>query len=217
MCFSAAASFTTGAALSAIAVVAQREARAPHQRVFASIPALFAVQQLAEGALWLALNAGTNSTAASIFTYVYLSFALVIWPTYGPLSILLFTQGKRAKKTLLALLLLGIAISTYLLVHMILFGAEARIEQHHITYLHTVTDFGLGPWLIVIYGLAAVLPFFVIGDLVFSIYGFLLLLAAAISAFVWYKWFASVWCFFAAILSLGVVFVLHRENRTPSL
>ena len=55
MCFSATASFTAGAGLLIVGAVAARRARQPAELPFALIPALFGVQQLIEGAIWLTL------------------------------------------------------------------------------------------------------------------------------------------------------------------
>ncbi|MEP7005137.1 MAG: DUF6629 family protein, partial [Sphingomonas bacterium] len=53
MCFSATASFTAGAGLLIIGAVTVRRARTAAELPFALVPALFGVQQVIEGALWL--------------------------------------------------------------------------------------------------------------------------------------------------------------------
>ena len=56
MCFSATASFGASAVLGVIGVAAVAKAKTKPQRLFASIPLVFAVQQLSEGFLWLSQN-----------------------------------------------------------------------------------------------------------------------------------------------------------------
>lgn len=55
MCFSASASFGAGVVLSTIGIITFKKTEAKSQLVFASIPFIFAVQQISEGFLWLAL------------------------------------------------------------------------------------------------------------------------------------------------------------------
>ena len=62
MCFSAGASFVSGIFISAIGVASVKKVYKPSQRVFAIIPLLFGIQQLAEGCLWLTnVLAGHNN------------------------------------------------------------------------------------------------------------------------------------------------------------
>jgi len=56
MCFSATASFGASAVLGVIGIVAVAKAKTNPQRVFATIPLIFSVQQLSEGFLWLSLK-----------------------------------------------------------------------------------------------------------------------------------------------------------------
>ena len=56
MCFSATASFTAGTALIVLGAVTARRVRRPSELPFALIPALFGIQQLIEGALWMTFS-----------------------------------------------------------------------------------------------------------------------------------------------------------------
>ena len=60
MCFSAGASFAGGAVLSVVGIATQGKVRKPKQRLFAVIPLLFALQQFAEGILWITLKSGEH-------------------------------------------------------------------------------------------------------------------------------------------------------------
>ena len=55
MCFSASASFGAGIVISTIGVVTLKKVSSPAHYYFALIPLFFAIQQFAEGFLWLAL------------------------------------------------------------------------------------------------------------------------------------------------------------------
>ena len=56
MCFSATASFTAGTALVVVGTIAVRQVRRRSELPFALIPALFGIQQLIEGALWMTFS-----------------------------------------------------------------------------------------------------------------------------------------------------------------
>ena len=58
MCFSATASFAAGIGLTGLGLVTVWRVPEPRQRPFAALPLLFGLQQLTEGALWLALQSG---------------------------------------------------------------------------------------------------------------------------------------------------------------
>ena len=80
MCFSAGASFGTSVGLAGIGVAAIRKAGDGSQRLFAAIPLIFAIQQLTEGFVWLALMHRNYSTCQAPSVYFYIFFAYAAWP-----------------------------------------------------------------------------------------------------------------------------------------
>ena len=88
MCFSAAASFTTGVALLFVGTVTTRRVRRPAELPFALVPVLFGLQQLIEGALWLTFP-DKAPHANTVLTHVYSLFSHVLWPVYVPIAVLL--------------------------------------------------------------------------------------------------------------------------------
>jgi hypothetical protein len=85
MCFSATASFATAVVVGTIGIVAIALTAKPRELPLASIPLLLAVQQAAEGTLWLTLPVAPKSAVTSLMTNMYLFFALVFWPVFSPL------------------------------------------------------------------------------------------------------------------------------------
>lgn len=85
MCFSATASLIAGGTLSTVGVLTISQAKTKKELPFASIPLLFGIQQLIEGAVWLSFS---NSALNSISTYAYSMFSHVLWPIFVPASIL---------------------------------------------------------------------------------------------------------------------------------
>jgi len=55
MCFSASVSFGASALLTTCGALSIRKAQGPAQKLFASTPFFFGIQQFSEGCIWLAL------------------------------------------------------------------------------------------------------------------------------------------------------------------
>ena len=97
MCFSANASLGAGVVLSVIGVSTIRKSTEPAHLVFASIPLIFAVQQIAEGFLWLTLPDPSLKATQQLLTYIFLTFAQVIWPLLVPIAVMLLENGRQRK------------------------------------------------------------------------------------------------------------------------
>lgn len=78
MCFSAGASISAGVLLSVLGTETLRKVHKPSQIVFAGIPAFFAVQQFAEGAVWLTIPRKEYAALLSAATYIFIIMAQVI-------------------------------------------------------------------------------------------------------------------------------------------
>jgi hypothetical protein len=89
MCFSASASFGAGALLVVIGVASLKKTHHHSQYLFAGIPLIFGIQQIAEGVLWLTLRNEDALNLQIISTYVFLFFAQIVWPVWVPTAILL--------------------------------------------------------------------------------------------------------------------------------
>ena len=88
MCFSATASFTAGVALLGLGTLTLRRASSVAELPYAAIPALFGLQQLVEGGLWLTF-ANNTPHLNSILTHIYSLFSHVLWPVFVPIAVLL--------------------------------------------------------------------------------------------------------------------------------
>jgi hypothetical protein len=213
MCFSAQASFIAGAGLMAIGAVSISQSRTTAQRVIACIPLIFSVQQLSEGLLWLSLTQTAYAHWQRTAMYVFLVFAEIVWPAFVPLAILLFEKDRRRKKILTVLSGIGVFLSLYMSYSLAAYPVSVSIEEQHIRYQ---LDFPFNDrWFSGIpYLFAAVLSPFVssLKPLRLLGWGFL---AAYLVTRIWYAhYLISVWCFFAAILSLMVLFIILRLRKT---
>jgi hypothetical protein len=207
MCFSASASFTASAALAIVGTKAiSKTQRNRAYLALAAIPFLFALQQALEGIIWLSLQNDALAFATTPASYGYLFFAYVLWPCWIPFSILLIARSTRQRITLALFLALGATVAATLLYYIIRFGAGAQIDSCHIVYTYQIPQL-LIFWGSIGYLMATVLPFFVTSNKKMYVVGTLVALAYAVSYLFYTTYLTSVWCFFAAIISLAIVWV----------
>jgi hypothetical protein len=212
MCFSATASLTAGAGLLIIGAIAISQSKTTPQRVLASIPVVFSIQQFSEGLLWLSLSGVITTQWQNISMYVFLVFAQVVWPSFVPLTILLFEKNVRRKQILRMLLIVGILTSLYLSWCLLFYNVSAMIEGHHIKY---ELDFPLGiQWFSgLTYILAAVMAPFISSLRPFRLLGILLLASYLVSRIFYQDYLISVWCYFAAILSISILIIIRGLRK----
>jgi len=196
MCFSAKASFTAAAVLVVMGALLMRR---PYDRrlVFLTlIPFFFAIQQAAEGFLWLKVTPDVSK-------WVFLSFAFVVWPIWIPFSFW-YAEETPFRKQAMAFCL-GIGLVVGFLLAMAIPHVQIYATQH-IQYIYSYT--GLG----VFYMIATLLPFFLSSLSKAWALGFLFLLSALIVLWVERTFFISIWCFFSALISLGLFFIKKGET-----
>jgi hypothetical protein len=198
MCFSATASFVAGGALTAAGLVTARQVKTNEQLPFALMPLLFGIQQLIEGVVWV--TAGMpwlQGTAA----FAFVMFSHVIWPTYVPFAVLMLEPAGRRRTALKVLLLIGVSISLWLYIY-----ATQRPVEVALTGRGCVYDVNVPA---IPYGLAAYVLVTCASCLIsrhkfVRLLGVSLIGALGLALFAYQQAFYSVWCFFAAILSLMI-------------
>jgi hypothetical protein len=201
MCFSATASFTAGTALLAVGAFTTSRVRRPAELPFALIPVLFGIQQLIEGALWLTFP-GKAPDLNAVLTLLYSLFSHVLWPIYVPIAVLLLEVVPWRRKVLTGIALAGAAVGLYLMYFLITEPIEARVVERHIAYLSP--HFYVVP-VMVVYVLGTCVSAFLSSCGTIRWFG-VATFVALVAAYAFYAvWFISVWCFFAALLSVIVV------------
>ena len=212
MCFSPEASFTATAVLVTAGIVAIKEAKFTNKITFAVIPILFAVQQFAEGMLWLALQNPDHDNWRKQSTYMFLIFAQVVWPFWVPFSIYLMEKKQHAKNILKILSITGALLSIYLLFRIIVSPITASIDCNHIYYNLDVPKYSL-ILVDIFYLVFVILPPFISSARKTSLLGVIIVISLIITEIFYTKALISVWCFFAAILSVVVIYVLRKMPR----
>ncbi len=207
MCFSATASFSAGAVLLGIGALTLKSARRPREWPFAAIPLLFAIQQLSEGVIWVTFSADAP-LLNTVMTYLYSFFSHVLWPVYLPVAVLMIEPPGGRRRTLSTLVVAGSAVGIYLLYVLVAFPVVSRPTGQHVEY-DSPHFFA-----------AAVMTLYLVSTTVspllstlrgVRVFGALALLSFGAAYYFYARWFISVWCFFAALLS--IVIYLHFARR----
>ncbi|WP_317897670.1 DUF6629 family protein [Aurantibacillus circumpalustris] len=213
MCFSASASFGAGIVLVAIGAASIKKKQNSSHVMFAAIPLIFGIQQISEGFLWLSLTHSGWNFLQRPMTYVFLFFAQIVWPFWVPYSILKLEKDKKRKKIERVLTILGATISVYLAYCLISYHVEAKILGLHITYLQnyptSLSLFGGALYMIV-----TIIPPFFSGIKHMWSLGTAILISYVMTAIFYEGYIVSVWCFFASVISIAVVVIMHEIKKS---
>jgi hypothetical protein len=212
MCFSAPASFISGAALSAAGAAAARKARGGGERSFALVPLFFGIQQLIEGLVWLSFSSSL-AVLNTVSTYAFSFFAFVFWPVYVPFAVAAMETNVRRKRLLKFFQLTGLAVGGYFLYAQIADPVVSSVVEHHIVYHNPrFHEFSA----ILLYFAATIGSCLLSSRRVIRLFGIAVLVCAFFTSWFYYYSFVSVWCFFAAILSCIVLWYFYRGIRATS-
>lgn len=221
MCFSATASFAGATILWLSWIYTLSQVKDPrHEGLMASIPLLFAAQQAAEGMLWLALGGHpARSPYTHLLTTTFLIFAQIIWPIVVPLTVYMYERDAQRKQRLWWLVAIWFILGTYLATCMVLFSYSSHIQEHHIAYtlpfpraVKRITD--------ICYVLVIAFPLFFAKQKQARQMWIVLAISLVATSVLYSQYFVSVWCFFAALVSILIIIVLrtaHTESSVYSL
>ena len=215
MCFSAEASFGLSVALLSGGVYCVKNALSKNRLLLpvAIIPILFAVQQFSEGWVWISLR-WENAALVRMFALVFLAFAIVFWPFWVPFCA--FVTGKRKEKIIfgfLSVLGLVIGLGVYVPLFISVDSPVADVINHAIHYnVSGSTTFQFVPVLLweAMYIAIIASPLFASNSRKILYLGIAIVLSAAVSYLIFWFAFTSVWCFFAALLSLYLCIVFRN-------
>lgn len=217
MCFSVEASVAVGVALLPAGAYAVATALKKNRAYlpFAIMPLLFGVQQLCEAGVWFGLEQDSPALVKPA-SLAYLFFAVAFWPFWVPLAAAVVEH--RPAWRLLFFIVAGVGLALGLLCYVpsaLNFDewVEVRIVHHSIRY-----DISAMPLAQIIasqtwsglYLVGVCCPLLFSRDWQLRFLGLAIAISAVVShAFFWYA-FASVWCLFAAALSLHICYVLYQ-------
>ena len=230
MCFSAEASFASAALLLPLGMASVwRSCRAGEMGLLplALMPVGFGLQQALEGGVWLALSQGSLAALPRMAALAYLFFALALWPSWIPfMALRLSAPGRQSwhvnqqRRHLLATLqgvglLLGAALWLPLLLQPE--RIEPRVVNGSIDYgLSLLLGGGAAEYIPALYAAVVAGPLLLLPSAKLRNFGIALLVSGVVSQWFYRHAFASVWCYFSAVLSGLIIWMVWSEPSVCS-
>jgi hypothetical protein len=219
MCFSAAASFATAALLLPTGLAALRRCRNAGRSdllPLAALPLGFALQQGLEGLVWRNLDPGEPGPWLTPLALAYVFFAYGLWPAWIPWCALRAAQGQAgwARRAALRLLLclgglLGLVLWLAVLADPGQVGplpVGGSLHYGAVELLQGTPLAGGGPLL---YLLVITLPLLLVPSRQIRLFGASLAGSCLIAYLGWQYALSSVWCFFSALLTVQILWILR--------
>jgi hypothetical protein len=139
--------------------------------------------------------------------------AKVFWPAMIPLSVLLMEEDGKKKRMLSILLAMGLSVTLYYSYCLVFLNVMPQIAGHHIQYISDYPE-SLAVPVFIVYFIAAVTPLFISSIKRTRLLGVLMFISSLVTAIFFFHYLTSVWCFFAAIMSVVVVWILRESGRS---
>ena len=211
MCFSAAASFSSAVVIGGIGGATLPLVSDRRQLAFAGLPIVFCAHQLLEGTVWLQVNGADGAPVRTPAVELWLLIAWTLLPVMIPLAVRAFEPDHRRRQVMLALAVVGLGTGASLGIWSMMWATTVVADQHHLVY--TVPFLG---WLVVIpYGAATCLPMLASTHRFVCLFGMGIASSMAATIAVDGRAFTSIWCFFAATLSV-TLYVHYARARQPA-
>lgn len=212
MCFSSTASFSAGVALSISGIATLRVVKDRTMLTIALIPFIFGLQQISEGFVWLALSNPAKMAWQRLPVDVFLFFSHILWPVWMPFAIWRAEKNGDRRKKLFSLFCIGCMLGFYHLFFIINNIPKEEILNCHIDYTMGFPG-RLMILTTILYGITTILPSLISTRKRMWLLGVMLTISYLISWVFYSQYMISVFCFFAALLS-GVVYYILRAAKS---
>jgi len=231
MCFSASASFTAAAVLMPLGLYSTHIARKTAQPDYVPLaltPFFFGVQQFVEGLEWTAIDQGKVEPLTSLAGLGFLFFAYcfwMIWIPWSAWSVARSTDSRalqdRLKGVAIVATLLGIGFYLPVLLNPPALQPAVHstgrlvydISNLHSAFHNFVNTKPVGE---LVYWGFIVLPLLAVKDKAVKLFGALIFVSIFLTWITYSKTFNSVWCFYCAVLSIFVLYIINRPRLRAS-
>lgn len=209
MCFSATADFVGSAVLGGVGIATLREVKDRREVLLAAMPCLFAAHEFIEGFVWLGMDGTLPQWVAHDAGAAYVLYAQGLLAFLLPLSVYQTEPTRRLRRRMFGFVLLGGLLSLYLLWGLIAYPTDISMRAHSIVYENAITTTTL---VAVLYVTATCGALFFSGFRWLVALGWANLAGLLTVALVRRYAFTSVWCAYAAAVSVIVYFFFRRTR-----
>lgn len=223
MCFSAVASFTSAALLLPLGIYASKIAWLKDSRYLSLtiVPICFGIQQSIEGMEWLSLqsNQDNQPDIVRFWALGFLFFAYGFWLMGPALAMWIIERRPSVKPQLLTIALIGFlfAISLYLPLFIHPDWLTIVIHKASIVYqTQLIYDRFIDRNIIhLIYLVIVLYPLYLANLDRVRVFAGLIALSMIVSTFFFSYAFVSIWCFWSALLSLYIIYIVTALPTNP--
>ena len=209
MCFSATANFVGSGVLGVVGIATLLHVKHRRELMFAALPTLFAIHQFIEGFVWLGLDGRLPPQVTHDAGAAFMLYAQGLLPALVPVSVLLFERTAKRRRRMLPFVVLGVALTLYMLWALTAFPTQVYLRSNSIVYSNQGTNH---------LSVAVLYVIVTCGSLFFSenwdmlLFGaanlVLLLITMAVKRYA----LTSVWCAYAAIASVIILAYFWRSK-----
>ena len=214
MCFSPTASFVSAALIGTIGVATLRHAREPRKFLFAATPILFSLHQFTEGLVWLGMEGRIGPIGRDHAAFLFTLYAQGVLPFLMPLAVLLMEPAGWRRKLILGLTAIGAVAAIWDAYGLMFLPSRVFVEQFSIAYRNQMTG---SLTISLLYILATCGALLLSSFRLVRWYGLVNVIALTIVELVKAETFASVWCFYAALMSIMLYWQFSRGDGLESL
>lgn len=201
MCFSPEVDLVAGLVIGAAGIDAMRHTDDKREMGVAALPVLLGAHQLVEAVAWWGLRGRVAASAGDVAVWVYLLFAFGVLPAYVPAVIARLEPDPVRARAMRHLALIGAAVSLVLVAAMVRGPVEASIGGRYIAYEITLSHGGL---IVAAYVAATCGALLASSYRIVVRFGMFNLVAVGVLFWLNTTGFASLWCAWAAMASLGI-------------
>ncbi len=201
--FMAILNFTLSGAIFVVGILTLRKVSQPKEVVFASLPLLFALHQFTQGFVWLGMEGLINSRALQLAESLFVFYAQGILQFLVPLAVWLLEPKGWRKNTIGILMYLGAFLTAYSLWGLTVTPTHVSVVNGILYYDNPATNhiwFGLG------YVLTTCGALILSRSIAIQLFGWLNFAALVAIYFINPYGFTSVWCLYAAAVSILLYF-----------
>jgi hypothetical protein len=199
-----------GAVVVGVGIDAVRHVTTPRQIPLATLPLLLGAHQLTEAFVWWGLYGDVSESVERIATWIYLLVAFAVVPLFIPLAVGFIERSGARRRVIGVFAAAGLAVAVALGSAMFRGPIRAAIEGHHVSYeldgLHAGGQW-TGLYVVATCGAMLACSYRDIATI-----GALNFVAVPVLAWLTMSGFVSLWCFWAAIVSVLVARHLRRTR-----
>jgi hypothetical protein len=209
VCFSASANFVGSAILGTIGVATLAEVKHRRELLFGAMPLLFALHQFTEGLVWLGLDHKLPPIVAHDAGAAFVLYAQGLLPFLLPLSVLLIEPTRDRRRRMLGFSVLGGMLALYILWGLVAYPLQISAGANGVVYLNHISTTTL---VAMLYVTATCGALFFSGFRPLAVMGWVNLAGLLVVMLVRRLEFTSLWCFYAAVVSV-IIYFFFRQSR----